>query len=350
MGKARGSADVRRAALDLREALGSALDIEVVLRRAYPPLLRLLDADAAALGVSATGQPTDFAWLVADLPSAFFASYPEMAAHDFVLAAVTKSPNVVLRDQEMISRRALERNPMYHRARELGAPLEQVMAVMLHVDNRWTSGLAVYRDRQRPFCGRTRRALQEATPALANAVRNCRLFAGAADWEAALRTLLDDRQAAVLLLDAPATERARTPRAAALIERWFAPHERRAGQLPAPLAALARGEAAPTWRRSDEEATLTVSLLPLPGAGRRLMLLAQSAHAVRLPPAWCARLTPAEQEICAAVLRGWDNRLVASQVGCAEATVKKHLQRVFDKLGVPSRAALIARAAALGGS
>ena len=98
-------AGVRQAALDLVEALGSALDIRVVLGRAYPPLLRLLDADSAALGVSPSGRAEDFQWLVANLPDAFFACYPEMAAHDFVRAAVMRSPNVVLRDQEMVSRR-----------------------------------------------------------------------------------------------------------------------------------------------------------------------------------------------------------------------------------------------------
>jgi DNA-binding CsgD family transcriptional regulator len=244
---------------------------------------------------------------------------------------------------------------MYVRAREVGAPLEQVMAVMLHVDRRWQSGLAVYRDRRRPFRAREQLALQEAMPALANAVRNCQLFGAASSWEAALGALLDDRRAAALLVEAPATELARTPRAAALIERWFAPHERRAGGLPAPLAALVARASAPgagtaaTWSRRGDEASLTVSLLPLPGGGperaRWLLLLEQRLHAVALPPDWGARLTPAERQVCAAVLRGWDNRLVAGHLGCAEATVKKHLQSVFDKLGIPSRAALIARAA-----
>ncbi|MCC6555159.1 MAG: hypothetical protein IT372_19515 [Polyangiaceae bacterium] len=32
---------------------------------------------------------------------------------------------------------------------------------------------------------------------------------------------------------------------------------------------------------------------------------------------------------------------MAADLGCTVATVKKHLQRVFDKLGVPSRAALL---------
>lgn len=345
----------RAAALELRDALGSSLDIGVVLARAYPALLRLVHADAAALGVSPPNQASGFEWLVADLPKAFFADYGELAQHDFVRDAVIKRPNVVLRDGDMLPRRELEASVMYRHARETGAPLEQVMAVMLHVDDAWQSGLAVYRDRRRPFLARERAALQEATPALANAVRNCRLFGAASSWESATRALLEDGGAAAVLVTSSGLETGRSPRAAALVERWFAPHERRPGRLPAPLAdALARATPTPvrmTWTRSGDEATLNVSFLPLPpqatGEASWVLLFREISATLPLPPAWGSRLTAREREVCEAVLRGWDNRAVAAELGCAEDTVKRHVLNIFDKLGVPSRAALIARAASL---
>lgn len=64
------------------------------------------------------------------MPDAFFGGYAEMAPHDFVRRAVTKTPNLVLRDSEMVPRSKLESNAMYHRSRDLGMPLEHVMAVM----------------------------------------------------------------------------------------------------------------------------------------------------------------------------------------------------------------------------
>ena len=203
----------------------------MVLERAYPALLRLVDADCAALGVSRSGRAADFEWLAAGLPPAYFAAYPDMAPHDFVREAVTKRPNVVLRDQEMITRSGLEANMMYHRARELGAPLEHVMAVMLHgnapdvpseIGEAWQSGLAVYRDRRRPFGPRERAALKQVTPALAHAVWNCRQFDAAAGWQAAMTALLEDRGAAALLVAPPAVEVARTKAAAAIIDRLVA--------------------------------------------------------------------------------------------------------------------------------
>jgi DNA-binding CsgD family transcriptional regulator len=345
-----GQARARRTAHELFEALGSSLDLQLVLERAYPPLLRLVQADYGALGVARAGAPGDFAWIVAELPRAFFDAYAEMAPHDFVRAAVAGRPNVVLRDQDMLPRRALETNMMYRRAREVGAPLEQVMAVMLQADRQGTSGLSVYRDRPRPFSERELHALEQVAPAIGQAVRNCELFRGAAAWAATLEAWLGSRDAAVVLVAPPAAEVARSQRAAALIERWFRPHERRPGGLPGALAVALAGtppeRPPPAWTRHAADGTLIVSFLPLPtggpGSARWALLMEERPHAAALPASWRARLTPREQEVCAAVVRGWDNRCIAGELGCAEATVKRHLQRAFDKLGVPSRTALVA--------
>lgn len=64
-----------------------------------------------------------------------------------------------------------------------------------------------------------------------------------------------------------------------------------------------------------------------------------------MPPAFRTLLTPREQEVAATVVRGGDNRLIVAELGCTVPTVKKHLTSVFNKLGVSSRTALVARAA-----
>ena len=60
-------------------------------------------------------------------------------------------------------------------------------------------------------------------------------------------------------------------------------------------------------------------------------------------------LTPAftgrEREIVDLLMRGMTNRQIAQGLGIAEATVKKHLHHVYKKLGVRSRALLIAEQA-----
>jgi DNA-binding CsgD family transcriptional regulator len=347
----------RKVGFELLEALGSSLDLRLVLERTYPLLTRLVPADYGALGVSASGRPEDFAWSVAEIPSAFFAAYPEMARHDFVRRAVAERPNVVLRDQDMVTRAELERNPMYRRAREVGAPLEQVMAVMLHVDTRWQSGLSLYRDRRRPFSIAERAALQRVTPALANAVRNCYLFEASRDWNAALESALSAHGVAILAA-ANGAQVARSAEAARLIDKWFALEACRGSALPDALAELvhiAAAERPPDrtakkWCKRSAHETLEVSCIPWTtalGDGKYLLLLKERSQATAIPAVWRGLLTNRQQQVVADVRKGWDNRLIAAELGCAEGTVKKHLQSVFNRLGLASRAALIARANAL---
>jgi DNA-binding CsgD family transcriptional regulator len=59
------------------------------------------------------------------------------------------------------------------------------------------------------------------------------------------------------------------------------------------------------------------------------------------PVRWRDRLTPREYQIVDRVVRGWDNRLVAEDAGCAEWTVRTHLKSAYPKLGVETRAQLI---------
>jgi DNA-binding NarL/FixJ family response regulator len=68
-------------------------------------------------------------------------------------------------------------------------------------------------------------------------------------------------------------------------------------------------------------------------------------RAIPVPEAWRQRLTAREAEIVSYVLQDWNNQLIADHLGLALATVKKHLQNVFDKLGVDSRTSLLFRAA-----
>jgi DNA-binding CsgD family transcriptional regulator len=57
------------------------------------------------------------------------------------------------------------------------------------------------------------------------------------------------------------------------------------------------------------------------------------------------RLSAREAQVAELVLRGLSNQDIARALGMAPATVKKHLSRTFDKVGVDSRAQLIGRLA-----
>ncbi len=55
------------------------------------------------------------------------------------------------------------------------------------------------------------------------------------------------------------------------------------------------------------------------------------------------RLSAREGQITELILRGWDNRHIAQALGITVTTTKKHLGRIFDKVGVDSRAQLMAK-------
>jgi DNA-binding CsgD family transcriptional regulator len=66
---------------------------------------------------------------------------------------------------------------------------------------------------------------------------------------------------------------------------------------------------------------------------------------VRVPPAAdpVAPLSPREQEIVRMVSRGFPNKVIADVLSISPWTVGTHLRRIFAKLGVTSRAAMVAR-------
>jgi DNA-binding CsgD family transcriptional regulator len=61
------------------------------------------------------------------------------------------------------------------------------------------------------------------------------------------------------------------------------------------------------------------------------------------PPA-PATITPRQRELLALVAAGWTNRRIARHLGITEGTVRSHLENVFERLQVSSRAAAVVRA------
>lgn len=67
---------------------------------------------------------------------------------------------------------------------------------------------------------------------------------------------------------------------------------------------------------------------------------------IRLPPNSSripVMLSPREQEIVRMVAQGYPNKTIAAVLDISSWTVGTHLRRIFAKLGVGSRAAMVAR-------
>jgi DNA-binding CsgD family transcriptional regulator len=61
-------------------------------------------------------------------------------------------------------------------------------------------------------------------------------------------------------------------------------------------------------------------------------------------PAGLARLTPREREVLEWVAAAKTNRDIAAIVGARPRTIEKHLERIYEKLGVENRTAAAMRA------
>jgi DNA-binding CsgD family transcriptional regulator len=92
------------------------------------------------------------------------------------------------------------------------------------------------------------------------------------------------------------------------------------------------------WSRTGEDTSNV--LLDIEVDGVRCLL-----HQVKPPlQSRCADLlTPREEEIAQRVAEGYPNKAIASELDISYWTVSSHLRRIFAKLGVSSRAAMVAR-------
>ena len=175
---------------------------------------------------------------------------------------------------------------------------------------------------------------QEVLARLATHVRNARAVRQA-------REALDVGGHGVLVVDARDRIAWQSPQAM----RWLAefcadtPAERRAHWL------VSADEAGGQCRRAAPDGrTLAARRLGDAGMGEAMWLLSvqtADAPASRLAS---AALTPRETEVLSWVAKGKTNRDVGDILGLSPRTVNKHLEHVFEKLGVETRAAATALA------
>jgi DNA-binding CsgD family transcriptional regulator len=110
--------------------------------------------------------------------------------------------------------------------------------------------------------------------------------------------------------------------------------------LPAPDEGLLRRISFASEKRggiSDRSVQILELLVP------HLLQVHRRATARRSTSHWPGELTPREREVLRLVARGRTNREVAHALWISPHTVRTHLENVFEKLGVTSRAAAVAR-------
>lgn len=91
---------------------------------------------------------------------------------------------------------------------------------------------------------------------------------------------------------------------------------------------------------------ITIAPIPHPASAEVLAIVAEEGDGLAVRLAACTRqwgLTRRQAETLALAARGESNKEIAAKLGCTEATVEIHMTRIFEKSGVRTRAAAIAR-------
>lgn len=155
------------------------------------------------------------------------------------------------------------------------------------------------------------------------------------------REAVDVAGMGVVVLDGQDRIAWRSPQAMRWLEAAFAAD-------PAPAPAMLRW-LAQAQRQGDgtvplpEGQRLAARPLGASGLGETMLLLsvdaAGAAPATRTPP---TPLTPRETEVLSWIAKGKTNRDIADILGMSPRTVNKHLEHIFEKLGVETRTAAAA--------
>ena len=177
---------------------------------------------------------------------------------------------------------------------------------------------------------------EEVLVRLATHVRNARAVRMARD-------AIDIGGHGVLMIDARQRLAWRSPQA----QRWLADFFEAQGEAACMDWLAGPGSDAPDGLRTLTLAgrTLTARRLGSAGLGEVMWLLGlRAGDAQAASRLATASLTPRETEVLSWIAKGKTNRDVAEILGMSSRTVNKHLEHVFEKLGVETRAAAAALA------
>jgi DNA-binding NarL/FixJ family response regulator len=169
----------------------------------------------------------------------------------------------------------------------------------------------------------------EVLARLATHVRNSRAVRQA-------REAIDVGGHGVLMVDAHLRMAWRSPRAQRWLAEFFA--------VDSDAACIAWLSAGSFCTRAQAGRTLTARQLGGVGLGEVMWLLSVNEADVAPSRLATASLTPRETEVLSWVAKGKTNRDVADILCMSPRTVNKHLEHVFEKLGVETRAAAAALA------
>jgi DNA-binding CsgD family transcriptional regulator len=201
----------------------------------------------------------------------------------------------------------------------------------------------LFDDARRDFSERDRALMNLLQPHLAQLHRAAAVRRVGDRARAILEDERDLGKLGVLVVDAHGAIEVASPHARRLLDDYVA--DGTGGRLPAALArwldeqrAAARAGRTPTALSIDGPSGTLV--IDLDGRGAADVVLLEERAA---PDADPAALSTREHEVLALVRDGLRNAEIAEALWVSPATVRKHLENIYEKLGVHTRTAAVAR-------
>lgn len=203
-------------------------------------------------------------------------------------------------------------------------------------------GIAMNRDR-RSFGERDRLMLELLRPHLAHAHARLRERAQAGELVATLERGLRESDTAVLALSSDDAIAAASGAALELLHAYFP--QSGGASLPREIAewrASASAEGPAPLEVDGDRGRLTVREVAADPAGALLVL--EEERAVKAEALRTLGLTPRQAEILQLLAQGRGTDQIAGDLFISPQTVRKHLEHVYERLGVHTRAAAVAMA------
>jgi DNA-binding CsgD family transcriptional regulator len=241
---------------------------------------------------------------------------------------------------------------------ELYAPMRLPYNLFMDVRDRDTSGTTVtlgMHRRGREFAQRDQRVLTIILPHILQALANAQLLTRLESQMAALQRAMADSSMSVLTLTPQNTVLWGMPRALTILSQLHGWNANQPNQLPPAIldwiGSIERGLDAPKELQAPctplelDCGPARVRLRLLRKDGHRIIVIEETGHTVTPDQLASLGLTRRETEVLSLVAEGKTNEEIGCILGCHLRTIKKHLERIYIKLGVENRAAAAMMAA-----
>jgi DNA-binding CsgD family transcriptional regulator len=270
-----------------------------------------------------------------------------------MLKAYRRGGGSAVKYSDFLTQRELHRLGLYNEyLRKLDA--EYRIAKGLPGRQGWVTTVQLDR-KLRDFSERDRLVLNVLRPHLNQSYRNALAVTANRIRLAAIEQGLDTLGCGLAVLGSDGAVSWMSPRVRGLLEAYFRDGKRTSAPMPPSLVDWLRrhgdarpgGLPAPRWPLvlQTERGQLTIRLV---SHGSRSVLLFEEQHrAVRAETLRPLGLTRRECEVLAWVADGKSSTDVASILGSGRRTIEKHLEHIYQKLGVETRTAAAARAFSL---